>query len=91
MDPLGTSQIIRALSEKLFSACTLSILLDRQLSNDLPTSLEKPVHFIFSISILWSIVSKGFCKSIKIIPVNNPESNLFATLSCRYEMQESVE
>ena len=91
MDPWGTPQIKIALSEKLFSMCTLNILLDRWHSNHFVTSLEKPIYFIFSISILWSIVSKAFCKSIKIIPVNNPESNPFATLSCRYERQESVE
>ena len=71
MDPWGTPQITRDLSEKMFSTCTLKILLDRQNSNHFVTSLEKPT------------VSKTFCKSIKIMPVNNPESNPFATLSCR--------
>ena len=91
MDPWGIPQIMRVVSEKLFSTCTVKILLDRSHSNHFVTSLEKPIHFIYSISILWSIVSKAFCKLIKIIPVNNPKSNAFATSSCRYERQESVE
>ena len=41
--------------------------------------------------MLWSILSNGFCKSVKTILVRRPESKPFAVLSRRYDKQESVE
>ena len=38
----------------------------------------------------WFIVSKAFCKSIRIIPVSRPESKLVNILFVKYENEVSV-
>ena len=39
----------------------------------------------------WSIVSKAFCKSMRIIPVSGPESKPVNNLFVKYESKVSAE
>ena len=37
------------------------------------------------------MVSKGFCRSMRVIPVNRPESKPASVLSVKYEREVSVQ
>ena len=52
---------------------------------------EKPIASSFYNKNSWFIVSKAFCRSIKIIPVSKPSSKPFRILSVKKDRYRLVE
>ena len=59
--------------------------------NQLTECLEKPVAYNFCRRMSCSIVSKAFCKSIKIMPVIETWSKRFGIFSFKKEKQKLAE
>ena len=57
----------------------------------LTVCLEKPMCSILFKRNVWFIVSNAFCKSIKTIPVSNPQSKPVRILSVKKDKQKFVE
>ena len=74
MDPWGTPHRRFPGSEKISLIWTLNFLFDRSDLNYLVISSENPINSILFIKMSWFTVSKAFCKSIKIILVERPDS-----------------
>ena len=70
---------------------TRNILLERCDLNHVIVLLENLTALSFGSKISWSIVSKDFCRSIIITPVNKPSPNYFKTLSVKDDKHRFVE
>ena len=80
IDPWGTPHEIFEMLEYLFSMLTKNARSGKYEWNQFTVSSQKPIAFNFSKSILWSIVSNAFWRSISIIPVKRPLSKPFKIL-----------
>ena len=91
IDPWGTPQVTFPGSENFLSMLILKVLPDKYDSSHEITFSKNPMHPIFSRSILWSIVSKAFCKWIKNKPVNFRHSKPLFNLSVNNVKQAFVQ
>ena len=97
IDPWGTPRSISAIQEYLLWTFTQKLLF--QISTSASKVRLKPIywtirksksrHFLSKMS--WFMVSKAFCRSMRIISVNRPESKPVSILSVKYEKEVSVE
>ena len=91
IEPWDIPHEIFEMLEYLFSMLAKNVRLVRYEWNQFTVSSQKPIAFNFSNSILWSIVSYAFWRSISIVPVKRPLSKPFKILTFKYERHKSVE
>ena len=90
-EPCGTQHDIFLKSESWFSISMKNIRSQRYDQNHLIHWSKKPIASRFFIKISLFIVSKAFCRSIKIIPVSSKSSSKpFRTLSVKKDRHSLV-
>ena len=72
IDTCGTPLDTQASWENVFPRLTKNVLFMKWDWNQFTECLEKPIGCNFCSRMLWSVVSKAFCESIKIVTVNKP-------------------
>ena len=73
IDPCGTPHSVFAVPEYLFLIFTRKLLSERYDWNHIIKWFENPRETIFLSRMQWFVVSKAFCKSMRIILVSRPE------------------
>ena len=91
IDPCGPPLDTHAGWENAFLRLTKNVLFMRSVRNQFTECLEQPIAYNFCCRMSSSVVSKAFCKSVKIMPVIKPWSKPFRILSFKNDKQKSVD